>query len=179
MSTVTDTELNEVLALVQSMDSGQVNAVDMAIKLRRTRINVHRWQVICKHCGKSSLFSCLRCAHNEFREIRNKNESFLECAHCKRRETSMTHNCIPFSRPQTFFKNDRDKFIRLTEYRKDLDKTRIRSTKEKTQSSLKAAAAEAKVRAKKDKAEKKAEKKAAEIRRNRRYWAQRKEDGWN
>ena len=37
MSTVTDTELNEVVALVQSMDSGQVNAVDKAIKLRRTR----------------------------------------------------------------------------------------------------------------------------------------------
>ena len=31
MSTVTDTKLNEVLALVQSMDSDQVNAVDKAI----------------------------------------------------------------------------------------------------------------------------------------------------
>ena len=163
MSTVTDTELNEVLALVQSMDSGQVNAVDMAIKLRRTRIDIHRWQVICKHCGKSSLFSCLRCAHNEFREIRIKNESLLECANCKRRESSMTHNCIPFIRPQTSLKNNYDNFIRLTEYRPDLDKTRIRRAREKTQSRLNASAAEAKARAKKAKLEKK----VAEARRTR------------
>ena len=161
MSTVTDTKLNEVLALVQSMDSDQVNAVVDAIKLRRTR--GHRWQVVCEHCGKSSLFSCLRCAHNEFREIRIKNERLLECAHCKRRETSMTHNCIPFSRPQTSLKNNYDNFIRLTEDRPDLDKTRIRRASEKIQSRLKAAAAEAKARAKKAKLEKK----VAEARRTR------------
>ncbi len=37
--TVTDIKLNEVLALVQSMDSDQVNEVVEAIKLRRTRMH--------------------------------------------------------------------------------------------------------------------------------------------
>jgi hypothetical protein len=75
----------------------------------------------------------------------------------------MTHNCIPFIRPQTSLKNNYDNFIRLTEDRPDLDKTRIRQASEKIQRRLNAEAVSAKARAKKAKLEKK----VAEARRTR------------